>query len=222
VSKDSGEKTQMPKIVPIVEGLGEVGAVPNLLSKMLHFQNCYDIYPDKPLNAKGIGNLTEPEGVEKFVKAAATRPDCGAILILVDADEECALTRSLDFARRIQVLGIPYPVVIVAAKQMYENWIIASIETIRGQMLESGDRIPIDIKQRDDIESCNGKYVLKSWLPPGKSYNEPIDQLMFTRLIEIEHVIPRSRSFRRLCHALEEAVAAIRTNTRVVTPAVTA
>ncbi len=207
----------MPKIVPIVEGLGEVKALPNLLSKILRAQQCYDIFPDQPLNANGVGNLTKPGGIERFVRAAATRRDCGAILVLVDADRECALERPRDFSARLQSL-VHCPIVIVAAKRMYENWILASAETLRGQRLDEGTVLSEAIEPRDDVESYNGKGELKSWLPEGRAYNEPIDQPTFTQLLDIELVHQRSRSFRRLWHALEEAIEAIRTDTVIVTP----
>jgi len=208
----------MPKLVPIVEGAGEVNAVPNLLYKILHAQHCYDILIDRPLNANGVGNLTKPNGVEGFVQTAALRPDCGAILILVDADKECALERPRDFSRRLQAIGVRFPVVIVAAKRMYENWILASVETLRGQALSDGTCLREELMLFEDIETRNGKGELKNWLPEGRAYNEPVDQVAFTQLVEVTLVHPRSRSFQRLWHAVEEAINAIRTNSTIVTP----
>ena len=50
----------MPKIVPIVEGDGEVEAVPALLSKLLAEMQRFDIYVGDIANAHGCGNLTRP------------------------------------------------------------------------------------------------------------------------------------------------------------------
>ena len=107
---------------------------------------------------------------------------------------------------------------IVAAKRMYENWILASAETLRGQRLDEGTLISEAIELRGDVEACNGKGELKSWLPEGRTYNEPIDQLAFTQLLDVELVRQHSRSFQRLWHALEEAIEAIRTDTVIITP----
>ena len=209
----------MPKIVAIVEGQGEKNALPNLLTRILHAQQCYDIFPDTDmLNANGVGNLTVETGIEKFVRSAATRRDCGAILILVDADKGCALNRPRDFSRRIQILGVARPVVIVAARRNYENWILASFETMQGQCFDDGTRLPEILTVPQDIESCNGKAAIKEWFPESRSYSEPEDQVAFTRWIDLELVRDRSRSFRRLWHAVEEVIDAIRTNVVIVTP----
>ena len=136
----------------------------------------------------------------------------------MDADKECALERPRDFSTRLKLLGIHCPIVIVAAKRMYENWILASAETLRGQRLDEGTLISEAIELRGDVEACNGKGELKSWLPEGRTYNEPIDQLAFTQLLDVELVRQHSRSFQRLWHALEEAIEAIRTDTVIITP----
>ena len=99
----------MPKIVPIVEGPGDVEAVPALLWKLLAEQGRYDIQIETPQNAHGCGNLTTPGGIERFVQNAWTKRDCGAVLILVDADKKCPVEMAADFARRIFALGYVSP-----------------------------------------------------------------------------------------------------------------
>jgi len=47
----------VPKIIPIVEGDGEVTAVPALLRKILVQATRYDIQIARPKNANGRGNL---------------------------------------------------------------------------------------------------------------------------------------------------------------------
>jgi hypothetical protein len=209
----------MPKIVPIVEGFGESEGLPGLLIRILHAQECWDIYPDKPLNAKGVGNLTAPDGIERFVQSAVLRPDCGAVLVLVDADKQCAVDRSRGFTRRIHAIGSPRPVVIVAAVRMFENWILASAETIQGQQLDDGTRLPETLELVNDVEGCGGKATVKTWFPPNRPYDEARDQPALTPFINVALVMERSRSFRRLWHAVEEAVEAIRAGNRnLITP----
>jgi len=66
----------MAKLVPIVEGDGEVEAVPVLLRR-LSSEVCgfHDLEILRPKNAHGCGGLTKPGGVERFVQFVATRKE---------------------------------------------------------------------------------------------------------------------------------------------------
>src|SRR5258707_799345 len=88
----------MPKytIVPIVEGHGELEAVPLLIRRWLKFRRFtnFDVEIGGPVRASGKGALTvvyeeaDDLGVEHFVRYAKQRkPD--AILVLLDADTDC-------------------------------------------------------------------------------------------------------------------------------------
>ncbi len=209
----------MPKIVPIVEGDGEEKAVPALLSKLLAEMQRFDIYVGDTANAHGCGNLTKPNGIEGFVRNAWTKRDCGAILILMDADKQCPIELALHLSQRVDAMGIRFPVVIAVAKCEYEAWFLASLETITGQPLGARPGLPANLFYAEDVE---GRVGVKGWLtrqfPDGRIYKETFDQEPMTRLIDPERVRQRSRSFRRLCHALEEAVNAIDMGQVIVTP----
>ena len=209
----------MPKIVPIVEGPGEVEAVPKLLWKLLTEMGRSDIQIEHPQNAHGCGNLTTSGGIERFVKNAWTKRECGAVLILVDADKQCPVQIAADFSRRIIAIGVRFPVVIVVAKCEYETWFLASLETIAGVPLNGGHALPADLVYPDEVEDRVG---VKGWItqqfPKGRIYKETIDQASMTRLIDLERVRQRSHSFRRLCHALTEAIDAIDQSLVIVTP----
>ena len=209
----------MPKIVPIVEGQGEVEAVPALLWKLLAERGRYDIQIEIPQNAHGCGNLTKPGGIEKFVQNAWTKRGCGAVLVLVDADKKCPVRLAIDFSQRILALGVRFPVAIVIAKGEYEAWFLASLETIAGVPLDGGYALPTELTYPGEVENRPG---VKEWIteqfPQGHIYKETIHQASMTKLLDPERVRQRSRSFRRLCHALEQAIEAIDKNLKIVTP----
>jgi|GEM_PF-535672 len=209
----------MPKIVPIVEGPGEVEAVPALLWKLLAEMERYDIQVGEAQNAHGCGNLIVPGGVEKFVGNAWTKRDCGAVLILMDAEEQCAMQLAADFSRRILAMGVRFPVATVIAKCEYEAWFLASLETIAGVSFGNRQGLPAGLSYPGEVEE---KVGVKGWitrqLPEGRIYKETLDQVAMTRLISLESARQRSRSFRRLCHALKQAVDAIDTGQVVLTP----
>ncbi len=210
----------MPKIVPIVEGDGEVLAVPLLLGKLVAGMGRAEIGVDRVLNAGACSNLTRAGGLERFVETAALRPDCGAILVLMDADKGCPLKIAQDFVARINALGTKYPVLIVIANCEYEAWFLASLASIAGRTLEGRPGLPAGTEYPEhDVETLT---AAKGWLsrsfPGTRKYKETFDQAAMTRLLRPELVAPRSRSFRRLQHALVEAVEAIDRGHVVVRP----
>ncbi len=212
----------MPKIVPIVEGGGEVAALPKLLHRLLYERQRYDIQIAKPINAKGCGNLKKPDGLEKFLLAAALEPDCSAILILMDADKDCPKTLAEGFTKRIRSAGIIFPTAIVVAKCEYEVWFLASLNTMTDKSLPDGVILPAGLEFSGDVEAKPGvKEWLTSHLPGSRTYKENEDQAPMTKWIDIALAKQNSRSFRRLCHAVEEMLAAIDSGEAVVTPAAT-
>lgn len=215
---------RMPKIVPIVEGTGDLLAVPELLKMVLISLNRTNVYIDAPLNAHGKGNLTIAGGVEKFIKNAFTRRDCGAVLVLIDADEKknggkCAVAQANALVKRVKQVGILFPVAVVVANCEYENWFLASLDSIKGKNWGEQSGISADAKYEGGVEDkCNVKTWLTEHLPTVRIYREAIDQAVLTRLIDIDRAKTNSRSFRRLCHAVEEMLAAIDSGEKVVTP----
>lgn len=209
----------MPKIIPIVEGPGEVEAVPALLWKLLVEMQRYDIQVGEAQNANGGGNLTRHGGVERFVSNARTKRDCAAILVLMDADKQCALHLAADLSQRIAAMQSQVPVAVVVANCEYEAWFLASLETIAGQDLEGRPGLHSELTYPGEVEGLVG---VKGWLtrqlPEGRIYKPTQDQLAMTRLIDTGKARERSRSVRRLCHASEETVAAIDSGERIVTP----
>ena len=213
----------MPKLVPIVEGPGEVSALPILLKKILGAMNCYDIQIAPPKNANGRESLTKAGGLEKFLTYAASERDCGVILILLDVENGCPLDLVRDFVMRISAHYVPFPVVIVAANKMYENWILASLETVRGRKLDDREGLPADASLPADAEAENGKRYIENCFPlidgyRRRGYKETLDQKDMTEWIDITLAKSNSRSFRRLCHAIEEAVNLINAPKKAITP----
>jgi hypothetical protein len=203
----------LPKIVPIVEGDGEVTAVPLLLRNILTRDMRYDVQIAQPKNANGRGNLTKAGGLERFIRYAWKERDCGAILILLDAENECPENIARDFSRRAEAIGVLFPVVIVVAKRMFEAWILASISTIAGRLdLPSGLIPPADVEAVP-----NPKSWIDQHFPRGRAYKETQDQEAMTALMDLG-LASSSRSFRRLEHGMQEALTAIDTGTKTITP----
>ena len=139
-------------IVPIVEGFGEETAVPLLVRRWLarrRFDRHFDV-PDLAINAKGCGKLkaaydrTRHLGIEHYVEAALrSGPD--AILVVLDADDECvhrsgAVGLGPKLLDRARAVAPQVPMAVVVANREYEAWFLASLSSLRGRGLLPQDR----------------------------------------------------------------------------------
>ena len=208
----------MPSIVPVVEGPGDLEATPILLRKILYGQcNRFDIGVARPKKANGKGNLKRD--LEKFLRYAALNPDCAGILVLIDSDDDCPVELTQIYCERARQAGLSVPIVVVCAVKEYEAWFIASLDTIKDDSLGGGSIISAEASYSGDVESISG---VKAWLgdqmPSGRAYRETTDQASLTDRIDISLAASNSRSFVRLCHAVDEIVAAIDSGTAVITP----
>lgn len=205
------------KIVPIVEGDGEVRAVPTLLHKVMHHHQRYDLQVAPPKNAHGKGALTRPGGIERFLELAYREPGCVGVLVMLDADDDCPL----ELARRLssRAAQARFPTVFVVPCRIYETWFLACAETLSGCDLDGRPGLQLGLYAPEEVEQASGpKNWLSNKMPEGRSYKETEDQLCLTRPIDIEQAYKRSRSFRRLMHAVEELLQAVDEQRILVTP----
>lgn len=215
----------MPTLVPIVEGDGEVEAVPLLLRRLLHeVYKVYDVQVARPKNAHGCGRLTAPGGIERFVRYALSEPTCDGVLVLIDNDavrgvselkDNCAPALAHYLARRIRAIRPAKAVGVVVARWEYEAWFLASLETIAGQHVRGHPGLAPGLVYDGDVERIHSA---KGWIEQryssGQKYSETRDQVAMTQLLDLERVTQRSRSFRRLHHSLEEFLEATNRHAR--------
>jgi len=192
----------MPCIVPIVEGHGEKDAVPLLLRRILALYEKWNWSVARPIQ---VGNLIKLKmKLSSFIKYALKYKDCAGILILLDLDDGCPAIENKNLTELINRLYLHCPVTIVFAHREYEAWFLASIEAIAR---DQNNKFPHNLVFTKDVESKRGvKEWLSSQLPSGYSYKPTVDQARLTNLIDINVAQQRSRSFRRLCHAVEQIV----------------
>jgi hypothetical protein len=201
-------------IVPIVEGHGEVEAVPILLRNWLEFRRYrnVEVHVDGPVRASGRGSITAAHdsarrrGVEHYVHLALLRePD--VILILVDADEDCPKTLGPALLARARTL-VPAdcPIGVVAAKREYEAWFLAAFPSTRFRQALTEERYSLtrqSLPRGTDIEAiadCKSRIADLIGL---RKYEERIHQPALTRILPFTPgMAQRSRSFRKLLKEL--------------------
>ena len=198
----------MPTIVPVVEGDGDVAAFPALLSRiLLENHNRPDVLVAHGrrgvVKANGRSNLVNK--LERFLQHAQNKPNCDAILVLLDADNDCPVILGQQLSQRCEQMGTKCPVHIVCARQSYESWFLASLDTVKGNSI-----VPHTATLSGYAEAVqNPKQWITALLPQGQAYKETTHQAAISSFIDLDLAHKNSRSFRRLCHALGQLLDAI-------------
>ena len=108
----------MTTIVPVVEGPGDISAFPSLLGRILweRYERTDVIVAQgtsRMVKANGRQNLENKLG--KFLHHALNKPECDAILVLLDTDDDCPVNLAQGLLKRCEQLGLTSPVEIVCA-----------------------------------------------------------------------------------------------------------
>ena len=188
-------------IQPIVEGHGEVGAIPVLLRRFLAEAGVHDIGVGKPIRRKR-SELVQQASVQRSVRLALLQPECGGILIVFDSDDDCPrnLAPQIEAWARIETGGIPCGVVM--ANREYEAWFLASLEALRGVR-----GIVADASSHAAPEAPrNAKGELRRHMIPGRGYSESVDQAAMTARLDFGAAYRGCRSFRKMVKAFGEVV----------------
>lgn len=172
----------MRQIVSIVEGPGDAAALPVLVRRVLDAQGASDdVQVLKPrFGRKGKAGLLRPGEIEREARRAFNKARGDArVLLLIDADDDCAATRGPELQRRLDdEFGAGVCAAVVAVRE-YENWLIA-------------DEAVLDAKRS-----------LSDRRTDGRSYRPTADQAHLTELVDIETIHASCRSFRKLWDEVE-------------------
>jgi hypothetical protein len=165
------------------------------------------------------------------LEAAGLRHGSAAVLALFDGDADqiegspfCAYEAAKMLVSRAKQVGAgqTFSLACVLARQEFESWLIAGVESLAGQFLPDG---------REAVESgvtCEGMDVeenprgAKAWLGARMltGYRETTHQVALTEMVSLERIRTRNpRSFRRLETALDQLIAAVRNRTPIISPA---
>ena len=187
--------------MPIVEGPGDVDATSVLLRRILHERrDRYDFDLLRPKVAKGKGGLIRR--LEDFIGYATITEGCAAILVLLDADDDCPKELGFELAGRASSMNVRVPTAVVCAKREYESWFLASDEDFQG----------------DPEEYSGAKQWLNRRFAEGLTYKETRDQVRFSATMDMDAAYESSRSFRRLCNAVDELVQFVDAGVVTATP----
>jgi len=183
-------------IQPIVEGHGEVAAVPVLLRRLQAECRAYGLGIGKPIR-QHRSQLCQEETLRRAVRLALLQPDCGAILILFDSDDGCPKDLAPPVQRWACDEARDRPCAVVLAHREYEAWFLGAIESLRGKRGILPDAAP----HPNPEGPRDAKGELEARMPPGRSYSETADQAALTARFDLATAYARCRSFRRMISA---------------------
>ena len=188
------------KIYPIVEGQGEVLAMPVLLRRIIHDQaNCYGVEIGNPIRRKAY-EFTREDAVKKAVSLAAMQPDCAGIIVVFDGEDICPKEWSAKVQAWCVQAARNVPCQVTIAYREYETWFLSSVESLRGRSGIAQDAVT----PRDPESKRDAKGELDRLMPAGRSYSPTVHQASFSAAFDLQQTYQRNRSFRKLVKCLGE------------------
>ena len=184
------------KIQPIVEGHGEVRAVPVLLRRFQSELGIYDFQLARPIRRTRSQLVTE-EQVRRSVRLAMGTHQCGGILIVLDGDDDCPATLGPAIQSWAQLEAGEILCQVVLAQREYEAWFIATVESLRNLR-----GIRVDATSPSSPESIRDcKKAFEERMIAHSSYSPAVNQEYFTACMNLEAAYRACRSFRRAAAA---------------------
>jgi hypothetical protein len=186
----------VPFIAPIVEGHGEVEALPALLHRIVRasgFQGILHVNP--PIRVKSGSFLNDPDFFQRYIALASEKAaqEGGNVLILLDCDDGCPAKLGPVLLRRAREVRSDVGMFVSLAHREFESWFIAAIKSLRGMR-----GLPNDLLPPPDPETIRNA---KGWLGErmNVAYDPVTHQIEFARKIDLSQACA-SQSFNRFYH----------------------
>jgi hypothetical protein len=194
----------MISIASIVEGDGEVSALPILLRR-LSTERTPTVPVDalQPIRVRRDRFLNKDEEFRRqLLLAAAKCGEDGWILIVLDADDDCPANLGREILDRAKTIAPHRRISIVLANREFEAWFIAAAQSLNGLR-----GFAIDSSEFVDAETPrNAKGWIRERLAGG-AYSEILDQPAFAARFDLQQAFDNSRSFRKLCKEWDSHIA---------------
>jgi Domain of unknown function (DUF4276) len=181
-------------LAPIVEGHGEVEAVPALLHRIavqVGFEGTLRMNP--PIRVKSGSFLNDEGYFRRYVDLAARKAaqEDGVVLIVLDCEDDCPAALGPRLSRRAVDVRNDVETFVILAYREYETWFLAAASSLRGLY-----GLPADLEAPPHPEGIRNA---KGWLGDRMDggYDPVVHQLAFTRAFDLRSA-RSARSFDRL------------------------
>lgn len=195
-------------VAPIVEGHGEVAAVPVLLrriaTEMLTEVHLDVLRPFRVPRSKLIKRReTQPQVIAAEVQravqfaslklgAASEGRSMSLVLFLLDSNGDCPARLGPEICSSAEQSGVA----CVLATVEYETWFAAAAESL-AEMLDLADGLP----NKPEEQRCGKTWIMDRFR--GARYSETLDQARMTARMDLGLCRQRSPSFDKLCRVIE-------------------
>lgn len=176
------------KLVPVVEGHGEVTAIPVLLRRILEQHDRFGITVERPIRVKRTEMVRngEVEGgrFNRYLQLASSRAVSGAVLVVMDADDDLPCQLGPAMLQECQTLLPHSRIGVVFANRCYEAWFLAGAAGFGAEFKgdPDGHRSPVNwVKEHLQL-----------------NYSKTIDQERLSARLDIAEAVRTSASFGKL------------------------
>ncbi len=168
-------------------------ALPILLRRFIEKAEVWSVHIGRPIR-KPRNQLVRETELKKAIRLALLQPDCSAVLILFDGDNDCPAELGQAIQAWAESEAGDMPCEVVIAQREYEAWFLASIESMLGYR-----RIRADAQSHPNPEQPRGaKGQLEARMEAGATYLETTDQPALSAKFSLATAYQRCRSFRKL------------------------
>ncbi len=187
----------MAAIVPIVEGISEVEAIPVLFRRILRHQNVQGVWIERPFRIKRYGVVRDRELERAITQAVRDRTNVGGVIVVLDSDDDCPAQLGPALLARART-ATDLPVAIVLAQKELECWFLGAKESLRGTR-----GIRLDSSPPAEPESIRGaKERLSQNMIAHRRYLPVDDQAALAETMDLREAEARCPSFARLVQKL--------------------
>lgn len=192
------------KIGCIVEGQGDVAAVPVLIRRIAaerYPEMVIDIHQPIRVNRNQI---VLPDKLEQEVKLVVQKINGqGAIFIILDSDDDCPAQLGPALLYRASQVRDNLPIAVVLAKREFEAWFLASAESLRGKR-----GLKSDLQSPNNPEAIrDAKGWLNGHIEGNRRYRETRDQPALAAQFDITQARQADsfdKCYRDIVHLLEK------------------
>lgn len=182
------------RLLPVVEGPGDVQSVPELIRRVLHVNEIYQVTLLRPYRSGDIYAVRKR--FQNLLRSLAK--ERARILWVLDCDDGCPV----EYVAELRPL-IPTDLAKVRLRfafivREYESMFLANPEVTRRLL-----RISSDKAFPNAPEALRGaKEWISKNMPAGKAYKETVDQIRLTSSLNLDALRKNSPSFRHFERAL--------------------
>lgn len=187
------------KLVPIVEGHGEEAALPVLLRRLTSGR---PVEIERPIRIPK-GRLMQESELARAIRLAALHAGPrDAILVMLDADDDCAVTLATQVLSRAEAARPDRAIAVVVAVREFEAWFVAAASSLAATGKLRPDALPPE--KPEAIGDPKGWLSERMTQPHrmNRRYSETIDQPSFAALFDLD-AAQVCRSFKKLRREVE-------------------